>query len=92
VEGLCGVLVAGPDGSGGDRPPPAALLRGGTEGRPWRVAAIPIADLGELVVATRRARGLGGRDLELLEGFAAMLARRLGAGRTDWRSRGSSVA
>jgi hypothetical protein len=75
VADLCGTAIEG-DVEGGF----AWLLTGeGDDERPWHVTSAAIAVdgaiVGEVAMATRRARGLGQRDGELLERLAGLVAR-----------------
>jgi hypothetical protein len=67
----------------GDRPSPVALLtdEGEEERGAWRTLSTPIVVdgvvVGEISAATRRARGFGSADRDLLDRFAALLAGRV---------------
>ena len=77
VTGLCGATLVG------DRPSPVALLtdEGEEERGAWRTLSTPIVVdgvvVGEISAATRRARGFGSADRDLLDRFAALLAGRV---------------
>lgn len=74
VRDLCGTMVAVATDSG----TAALLTEKSDDRRPWTVASTPIevdgALVGEVAVATRRARGLQPRDIEFLDRFAGVLA------------------
>ena len=77
VPGLCGTAMSG-EVEGGF----AWLLTGSGDDRlPWRVSSAAIAVegaiVGEVAIATRRSRGLGRHDGELLERLADLVARRV---------------
>ena len=77
VPGLCGTAIGG-EVEGGF----ARLLTGeGDDRLPWSVTSAAIAVdgaiVGEIAMATRRRRGFGSHDGELLERLAGLVARRV---------------
>jgi hypothetical protein len=87
VPGLCGTAISG-EVEGGF----AWLLTSeGDDRLPWRVTSAAIAVdgaiVGEVAMATRRSRGLGAHDGELLERLAALVARRVREGDIHGASR-----